>query len=251
MPSPIEILLDPVSLIILGMYALLIIWEALFPARELPKIAWWKTRSLSVFVCYFFLASYFPLLTDPFLAEYQLFNISRMGVVGGAIVAILIFEALLYFWHKAIHRNLTLWRIFHQMHHSAERVDTFGTFYFSIMDTIGFSLIASFSLVLIIGVQPQSITIFLLVTTFFSIFQHTNIKTPQWIGFIIQRPESHAIHHARKIHYKNFSDLPIFDIIFGTFENPKTREHQAGFYDGASARIGEMLMFKDVSKPPS
>jgi sterol desaturase/sphingolipid hydroxylase (fatty acid hydroxylase superfamily) len=31
-----------------------------------------------------------------------------------------------------------LWRIFHQMHHSAERLDTYGAFYFSPYDMIGF-----------------------------------------------------------------------------------------------------------------
>ena len=38
MPTPLEILLDPVSLYILAMYALLMIWEAIFPARKLPVI---------------------------------------------------------------------------------------------------------------------------------------------------------------------------------------------------------------------
>ncbi len=145
---------------------------------------------------------------------------------------------------------MVLWRAFHQMHHSAERVDTFGTFYFSPLDALGFSFLGSLCGVLIIGVAPQSITIFLLVTTFLAIFQHANIRTPQWLGYIIQRPESHGVHHARKIHFKNFSDLPVFDILFGSFENPKGYEHDAGFYEGASARIIDMLLFRDVSTQP-
>jgi sterol desaturase/sphingolipid hydroxylase (fatty acid hydroxylase superfamily) len=81
------------------------------------------------------------------------------------------------------------------------------------------------------------------------IFQHTNIKTPQWLGYIIQRPESHTVHHAKGIHKYNYSDLPIFDIIFGTFKNPKYHEHETGFYNGASNKIFEMLTFKDINKP--
>lgn len=250
MPTPIEILMDPISLVILAMYALVIVWEAVFPARALPVIPWWKTRALSVFVVYFFLTSYFPLLTDPFLASYQLFDLSGIGIVPGAIVAVLFFEAGLYFWHLAMHSNTTLWRVFHQMHHSAERIDTFGAFYFSPMDILGSTFLGSLCLALIIGIDPQSITIFLLSTTFLVIFQHANIRTPQWLGYIIQRPESHGVHHARKIHFKNFSDLPVFDILFGTFENPKGYEHEAGFYEGASARLVDMLLFRDVSKLP-
>ena len=136
------------------------------------------------------------------------------------------------------------------MHHSAERIDTYGTFYFSPMDMFGFTFLASLCLALIIGVDPQSITIFLLSTTFLAIFQHANIRTPQWLGYIIQRPESHGVHHARKIHFKNFSGLPIFDILFGTFENPKGYEHEAGFYEDASARLVDMLLFRDVSELP-
>jgi sterol desaturase/sphingolipid hydroxylase (fatty acid hydroxylase superfamily) len=89
----------------------------------------------------------------------------------------------------------------------------------------------------------------LLITNFLSIFQHANIKTPQWLGYIIQRPESHTYHHARGIHKLNYSDLPLFDIIFGTFRNPKDFEHETGFYDGASDRILEMLSARDISTP--
>ena len=38
MPTPLELLLDPVSLMILAIYASLMIWEALTPGRILPKI---------------------------------------------------------------------------------------------------------------------------------------------------------------------------------------------------------------------
>jgi len=89
----------------------------------------------------------------------------------------------------------------------------------------------------------------LLTTTFLGIFQHANIKTPRWLGYIIQRPESHTIHHAKGIHRQNYSDLPLFDIIFGTFQNPKAFEHETGFYHGASARVGDMLLCKDVTTP--
>ena len=36
MPTPLQILLDPVSLTVLGLYGALILLEALFPARPLP-----------------------------------------------------------------------------------------------------------------------------------------------------------------------------------------------------------------------
>src|SRR5690606_28120758 len=76
---------------------------------------------------------------------------------------------------------------------------------------------------------------------------HANINTPQWLGYIVQRPESHTFHHAQGIHKYNYSDLPLFDIIFGTFKNPKNFEHNTGFYNGASARVWDMLRGRDVT----
>ncbi len=113
---------------------------------------------------------------------------------------------------------------------------------------IGFTLLGSICFALLIGITPQAITIVLLVTNFFAIFQHANIKTPQWVGYIIQRPEAHTVHHAKGIHKYNYSDVSIFDIIFGTFNNPKSHEYDTGFYQGATGKIKDMLLFRDINK---
>lgn len=134
------------------------------------------------------------------------------------------------------------------MHHSAERLDTYGAFYFSPYDMIGWTVLGTVCFSVIVGLPPQSVTVLLLVTNFFSIFQHANIKTPQWVGYIIQRPESHAVHHSKGVHAFNYSDLPLFDIIFGTFRNPRGYVKETGFYIGASSRLKDMLMFKKVDK---
>ena len=78
-------------------------------------------------------------------------------------------------------------------------------------------------------------------------FQHVNIRTPQWLGYIVQRPESHSLHHGRGIHQYNYSDLPLFDIVFRTFRNPKEFVSENGFYDGASAKVVQILLFKDIA----
>jgi sterol desaturase/sphingolipid hydroxylase (fatty acid hydroxylase superfamily) len=250
MPTPLEILLDPVSLGVIALYAALMLWEALAPARALPQVRGWIPRALASFAVYFYLSSYLPLIWDGYLAEYQLFDLSGMGTLGGAAIGLLVYEGLLYAWHRAMHEKAVLWRTFHQMHHSAERLDTFGAFYFSPLDMAGFTFIGSLSLSLVVGLSPAAVTAFLFMTTFLGIFQHTNVVTPRWLGYFVQRPESHTIHHGKGLHRYNYSDLPIFDILFGTFRNPGAYEMDTGFYDGASARIGAMLAFRDVSTPP-
>lgn len=251
MPTPLELVLDPVSITIFAFYGALMLWEVLFPAKQLPRIKGWVVRGMGAFAVYFLIAAYLPLIWDEYLANYQLMNLSGLGIVGGALIGTLIFEFFLYVWHWAMHKSNLLWKVFHQMHHSAERHDTIGAFYFSLMDMVGFTFLGSLSFSLVAGFDPASITIILLLTNFLSIFQHANIRTPVWLGYFIQRPESHSIHHARDIHGYNYSDLPIFDILFGTFKNPDAHYAETGFYDGASGRILDMLMFKDVSKPAS
>jgi sterol desaturase/sphingolipid hydroxylase (fatty acid hydroxylase superfamily) len=169
--------------------------------------------------------------------------------VGGAIVGLLVYEAGVYLWHRTMHRTTWLWRSFHQLHHSAERLDTYGAFWFSPLDILGWTALASLALTLVVGITPQAATIVLLLTTFLSIFQHANIRTPRWLGYFIQRPESHSRHHARGVHAGNFSDLPLYDLLFGTFHNPREFIAEQGFYHGGSARMLDMLRFRDVSEP--
>jgi sterol desaturase/sphingolipid hydroxylase (fatty acid hydroxylase superfamily) len=250
MPTPIEILLDPVSLGVLALYAALMAWEAIAPGRKLPKARGWIARALGSFAVYFYLASYLPLLWDGYLAQYQLFDLSGLGTLAGAAVGLFVYEGLIYAWHRTMHETDWLFQSFHQMHHSAERLDTFGAFYFSPLDMAGFTLVGSLSLSLVVGLSPQAVTVFLFVTMFLGIFQHTNVKTPRWLGYFIQRPESHTIHHGKGLHRYNYSDLPIFDIVFGTFRNPAGYEMDTGYYDGASARVVDMLLWRDISNDP-
>lgn len=248
MPTPLDILLDPVSLYLLGLYAMLILWEAIFPARRLPKIPYWHVKGIFSFFFFFYLSTYLPLWYGQWLPSVQLLNLTNMNVAIAATLGILLYELGIYVWHRSMHKSNALWRIFHQMHHSAERLDTYGAFYFSPFDMIGFTLLGTVCFSLLMGLPAQAVTVVLLVTNFFSIFQHANIKTPVWLGYIVQRPESHAVHHAKGVHAYNYSDLPLFDIIFGTFRNPGKYVDETGFYPGASSKVKDMLMFKDIEK---
>jgi len=248
LPTPLEIILDPLSLYVLASYAILILWEEIFPAQKLPKVKFWRIKGLLFFFAFFFIASYLPIIIDPFLAKFQLFDLTHLGIFASSLIGIIIYELLVYAYHVIMHKYDFLWRTVHQLHHSAERLDAYGSLFHSPLDMIGFTLVGSISFALFIGLPPQSITILLFVINFMAFFQHTNIKTPRWIGYIIQRPESHSIHHAKGVHKNNYADLPLIDMVFGTFQNPKNRQKETGFYDGASSRIKDMLLFRDISK---
>ena len=249
MPSPLPLLLDPISLALFAIFAALAAAEAIFPARRLPHVPWWRTKGLIAFAAFFFLSSYLPLLWSEHLARFQLLDLTSLGTLRGSIVGVFVYEAGVYAWHRAMHASDTLWRGLHQMHHSAERVDTFGAFWFSPLDMVGWTALFSLCLTLGVGLTPEASTVTMLATSFLSVFQHANLRTPRWLGYLVQRPESHSAHHERGVHARNYSDLPVFDIVFGTFHNPREFAPQNGFYDGASSRVAEMLALRDVSCP--
>jgi hypothetical protein len=169
MPTPIEILLNPVSLGVLALYGAMMLVEALAPGRELPRVSGWIPRALASFSVYFYLSSYLPLLWDGYLARYQLLDLGGLGPIAGAAAGLFVYEGLVYAWHRAMHESDWLFRTFHQMHHSAERLDTYGAFYFSPLDMAGFTLVGSLSLSLVVGLSPQAVTLFLFVTLFLGI----------------------------------------------------------------------------------
>ncbi|MEI7472637.1 MAG: sterol desaturase family protein [Chitinophagaceae bacterium] len=248
LPTPLQIVSDTASIIVFAIFILLMIAEELFPGRALPHIRLWKLKGIISFIIYFFLSSYLPLIWNEYLAAFQIFDLNFLGDYGGAVVALLVYELGVYGWHRSMHKSNLLWKVFHQMHHSAERVDTYGAFYFSPMDMLGFTILTSLAMVWVAGFTAYASIYALYGATFLAVIQHANIKTPQWMGYIFQRPESHSLHHAKNIHAYNYSDLPLFDILFGSFRNPKEFAKETGFYEGASAKITDMILFKDINK---
>jgi sterol desaturase/sphingolipid hydroxylase (fatty acid hydroxylase superfamily) len=78
-------------------------------------------------------------------------------------------------------------------------------------------------------------------------FQHFNVRTPVWLGYLIQRPESHSIHYYRGFHAHNYSDLPLWDLLWGTFRNSREFKVDVGFEKAESRQIGAMLCGRDVN----
>jgi sterol desaturase/sphingolipid hydroxylase (fatty acid hydroxylase superfamily) len=49
------------------------------------------------------------------------------------------------------------------------------------------------------------------------------------------------------VHYYNYSDFPPWDMLFGTFRNPRKFMGECGFEAGADRKLGPMLAFADVN----
>jgi sterol desaturase/sphingolipid hydroxylase (fatty acid hydroxylase superfamily) len=51
------------------------------------------------------------------------------------------------------------------------------------------------------------------------------------------------------VHAYNYANIPLWDMLFGTFRNPPAFPERYGFWDGASAQMGAMLLGRDVGEP--
>ena len=217
--------------------------------RSFNSPHFWRLRATAVTAITFALSIAVTLFWGTVLDGISLLDGSTLGVAGGALVGILVYELVHYWYHRAAHGSDLLWRWAHQMHHSAESVDAFGAYYLHPIDTFFFTTWSSLVFFPVLGLSAEAGAIAGAFLVFNAMFQHATIRTPRWLGYLIQRPESHCIHHERGVHRYNYSDLPLWDIVFGTFKNPATFDREAGFYDGASSRIGDMLIGRDVTTP--
>jgi sterol desaturase/sphingolipid hydroxylase (fatty acid hydroxylase superfamily) len=219
--------------------------------RRYTKPRFWRLRGLAVTVAIFFFTGYVAASWSRLLGDFHLFDLSGLGTFAGAAVGVAVYELAHYAYHRGVHRHDFLWRRFgHQLHHSAESLDAFGAYYLHPIDAAMFTTWSSLVFVPLLGLSLEATVVGALFLTFNAMFQHANIATPRWLGFLIQRPEMHHLHHARGVHRHNYADLPIIDLLFGTYRNPRTIDDlSCGFYDGASSRVTAMLLGRDVSQP--
>ena len=225
----------------LGLFAGFALLELAVRGRDFPPVTNWRIKGAAFMLLYFALATYAPLFWDGWLGEHRLFAADSLPLWAQIAGGFLALELGIYAWHRTMHNVPLLWRWFHQMHHSAERIDIWGALYFHPLDTMAFTFVGSLALVLGFGVSAEAAIAINIIATFFGLFQHANIRTPHWLGYFIQRPESHSCHHERGIHARNYSDLPLWDMVFGTFHNPKEFAGQVGFYEGGSKKLLPLL----------
>jgi sterol desaturase/sphingolipid hydroxylase (fatty acid hydroxylase superfamily) len=238
-------LADYYPLLFLAPFLLLdLVWRA----RRYEAPRGWRVRALLVSLGAYAASLGAGILWSGFLPASSLIDGAALGTWGGALLGILMYELAHYWYHRAAHEWNWLWRLGHQMHHSAESLDAFGAYYLHPLDAALFTTWAVLVFYPLLGLTPESGAIAAAFLAFNAAFQHANIRTPRWLGFLVQRPESHGVHHGAGIHRYNYSDLPLWDMVFGTFRNPADGARPAGFYPGASGRLAAMLGFRDVSR---
>ncbi len=234
--------------VLFALLGMLMLVEHVRPARPFEVVRGWRLKCVAFMPMIITISATVPFVMSDVIAGVKLLPGERLGVVGGTLVGIVVSELVVYWVHRLHHGMPFLWRWVHQLHHSAERVDVFGAAYFHPFEIIEGAVVGVLFFNVVLGLLPEAALLAALWQAFNGVFQHGNIRTPVWLGYFIQRPEAHGIHHQRGLHGFNYANLPLWDIIFGTFRNPGAWDGSAGFYSGASKQTVRMLLGHDISR---
>jgi len=238
---------DIIGMLVPITFLVFLVTERLFPRRQYPPIRFWTLIGFACLIVTAIIGTLLPLLLPETWTRHHLFDASGLGFVGGILVGYPLSTLGAALVHRASHVIRPLWLLTHQMHHSPRRLDIPGSPYFHPFDialqTVPFVVITVF----VLGLDPLTAAGVNYVGATFAMFQHWNVRTPRWIGYFIQRPESHGLHHELGVHARNYSDFPLWDMLMGTFVNPETFDGDVGFAGDASNRRVAMLLFRDVN----
>ena len=226
---------------------LLMFLEHRFPAHPLMTEWKWYVRAALVNVLIFGVYIVVDGLWNNIVNGCSLISLSdSMSAPLAALIAYLVFTFVGYWWHRFRHASPLAWRLFHQLHHSPKRLQTLTAFYIHPLD-MTFDLLISNSVVFfLLGLDLEAASWFLLITGSAGFLIHANIRLPHWVGYVFQTPEMHRLHHKSGHHSQNYSDIVWWDMLFGTYSNPKQDVDSCGFSEKRESKIISMLLTKKI-----
>ncbi len=223
--------------------------ESAMPGRKWPRVDGWLFRALMLNAAQGTVVFLTGVTWDRWFPELRLWDLSDLPLLPGAVIGYVFITFVYYWWHRARHEVPFLWRWFHQVHHSPQRIEIITSFYKHPLELIANGALSSFLIFAVIGLGPGAGALAVTMTGLAELFYHWNVRTPYWLGFLIQRPESHCVHHRDGWHRSNYADLPLWDMLFGTFDNPRGDAVICGFGPAREPLLVDMLRGRDVHAP--
>ena len=218
------------------------------PGRRFPRVRGWWPRALALNLAQAGAVYLGGVAWDGWILDRRPWSADGLGLLPGALLGYLAITLVYYGWHRARHEVPFLWRWFHQVHHSPQRIEIVTSFYKHPFELLANSVLSSAVLYWMVGLGAEAATLTVLITGLAELFYHWNVRTPHALGPFFQRPEMHCVHHEAEAHRYNYSDLPLWDLLFGTYLNPKTFDGRCGFGPDEH-RLGAMLVGRDVQAP--
>ncbi len=240
-----------IPLIVLATAIAMMVAEAVRAGRKWPNVPGWWLRALLLNGAQVGAVWLAGAGWNGWMLGHRPWNADGLGVNLGAFIGYLVMTFVYYWWHRWRHQSHFLWRWIHQMHHSPQRIEVITSFYKHPLEVLANSVLSSAILYLVVGLGPNAAAGAVVLSGLAELVYHWNVRSPYWLGFFFQRPESHCVHHQKGLHSFNYSDLPLWDMLFGTFRNPRCWNAECGFEPAQEQMFGEMLLGNDVNATKS
>lgn len=235
----------PALLIVVATSAFFVL-ERVRPGRPLPASAGWYARAGLLSLAQLALIGLGGVTWNAYFRDHSLLALGgwRYPALEGAFywfAGTFVF----YWWHRLRHAS-GFWRVFHQVHHSPARIEALTAFYKHPLEIAADAVLTGFFIYFVCGGTAEAGAWTSLYGAVGVCFYHSNIRTPAWVGLVLQRPEHHSIHHQLGVHAYNYGDITWWDRLFGTFKDTDRFADRCGFPGQHELRLGEMLRFVDV-----
>jgi sterol desaturase/sphingolipid hydroxylase (fatty acid hydroxylase superfamily) len=177
--------------------------ERLLPLhRQRILRAGWKTDAVYIFVNSLLFRFSFALVAAVLISiagihSWSAAFLSKQSLWLQTIEAVVVGDFCLYWAHRALHMNKTLWR-FHAIHHAVEELDWAAAYHSHFIDEM-ILFGAAFGSVALLGFSPIAIAIYIAIYNWLSFIVHANAKvTIGPLRRIVSSPEFHRWHHSNE-----------------------------------------------------
>jgi sterol desaturase/sphingolipid hydroxylase (fatty acid hydroxylase superfamily) len=173
-------------------------------------------------------------------ARFGLLHQLAAPVWGELPLALLLFDAWMYFWHRANHGVPFLWR-FHRMHHSDPCMDVTTALRFHVGEIV-ISSALRLAVIPLLGLALWQVLLYETILLPVIAFHHSNVALPErfdrLLRAVLVSPNMHRVHHSdwRPETDSNFSSIfSWWDRLFRTFrrrEEVRTLRYGLRAFDG-------------------
>ncbi len=135
--------------------------ERLAPGRAWPRVPGWWPRAIFFNLLQAGSVLLAGLSWDrwlPGLSLREVLGIGTPGTAAGAILGYVVITFIYYWWHRWRHEMHGLWRWFHQLHHSPQRIEIITSFYKHPFELLANSLLSSLTMYTLLGLSPAAAT---------------------------------------------------------------------------------------------
>jgi len=143
-------------------------------------------------------------------------------LIAQLLLAQLIHGFFSYWAHRLLHTINFLWW-FHALHHDTNQMHVLKAGRFHFGDEIFNAIITAAPLVML-GAPKEVLLLRSMCTVYSGAIEHANViqRFPSWFHYLSNNVLLHNLHHSmnRKYQDSNYSGVPLYDVIFGTFNHP-------------------------------